>query len=614
MDTLWRWRERLRWLFLRSRVEREVLDEMQAHIEMEADDLERRGVQPSQVQRQARLGFGNIERYREETREARFGYQVETAIGDVIYSLRLLRRNPAFAATAIATLSIGIAATTAIFSLVSSALLHPLPYERQSEVVWIHTEWRDVPVGAISPAEYLDYRSQLTDVFRSLGVYSYGTVNLTGSGEPERVRSAFVSSGVLPALGVEPLRGRLLTEREDEQGESVAMLSEQLWDRAFGRRDDIIGRQMLLNGQSFQIIAVLPQHLRLPEEVWLDASSELFLPQAIDPSTVTDRGSHYLSGVARLADGVGATQSARALEALTSRFQQDHPDSYPPDMQFQATAIPITDSVRGPLRAPMLALLAGVALLLLIVCVNVASLILARSHLRAREMALRSTLGAARTRMIRQVITESLVLGAGGGLFGLSLAALALAAARRSFPAGFDWSSMLRLDVMVALFGSSIAMLTGIAFGLVPALSLRRGRLAGALHPGSRSSTESPAQSRWRSLLGRRSAGAHARPPGHRRAHGQELHPAPRRRSWLPNDRARLRSRQPAGSRLPRRLGSDRLLPFADGGAHSERRRQRGRRRHQSTARHPARRHELRHRRQADPARPARPCSRLAGG
>ena len=502
MDLFWQWRERIRRLFFKSRVEQEVLDEMQFHIEMEERDRRENGLNEHQARRSARMDFGNVERYREEAREARLGHGVDTLLADARYSMRLLRRHPGFTASAVAALALGIGTVTAVFSLVSSTLFGALPYAEPSRTAWIVTSWDGTPDGGISPAEYLDYREQLSDVFSHVGVYAFGAVSLTERDRTERLRTAFVSEELLPALGVEPIRGRNLTVEESESGANVILLSETLWRERFGARDDIIGDTISLNQTTAQVVGVFPESFRLPEEIWLESGSLVLAPLGIDPSRVNDRGSHFLAGVARPAAGVSFEHSRGAIEALARRWVAD--GEYPVDMGFEVTVLPLDRFLRGPLRAPVVAIFAAVGMLLLIACTNVAGLMLARTDLRAREMALRSSLGAERRRIIQQVVTESTVLGVFGGIFGLAVAALALAAARATMPDGFDWQSILQIDLRVVAFGSLLAIVTGIVFGLVPALALGAvggRRLVRTLGSSSSNAQGSPTRNRWRSAL-----------------------------------------------------------------------------------------------------------------
>ena len=502
MDLFWQWRERLRRLLFKSRVEREVLDEMQFHIDMEERDRRERGLDQHQARRSARMDFGNVERYRAEARETRLGHGVDTLLNDARYSVRLLRRHPGFTVSAVAALALGIGTVTAVFSLVSSTLFGTLPYDEPSRVAWIVTSWEGTPDGGISPAEYLDYREQLSDVFSHVGVYSFGAVNLTEGDRTERLRTAFVSEGLLPALGVEPILGRNITREESESGASVLLLSERLWRERFSAREDIIGDTISVSQNAAEVIGIYPESFRLPEEIWLDAGSLVLAPVGIDPSGVADRGSHFLAGVARPAADVSFEHSRGAIEALSQRWVSD--GDYPVDMGFEVTAVALDRFLRGPLRAPVVAIFVAVGLLLLIACTNVAGLMLARTDLRAREMALRSSLGAERRRIAQQVVTESTALGVCGGIFGLGVAALALAAARASMPDGFDWQGLLQIDLRVVAFGSLLAIVTGIVFGLVPALALGAvggRRLVRTLGSGSSSAQGSPTRNRWRSAL-----------------------------------------------------------------------------------------------------------------
>ena len=501
MDDLWRWAERFRRLLWKSRVEQEIEAEMRDHIEREVRERVERGMDPAAARRQAQMDFGSVERYRAEAREVRWGHAGDVLAHDTRYALRMLRMNPGFTCVALLTLALGIGASTAVFSLVNAALFRPLPYGAPEDAVWIQTRWQGSPNASISPAEFLDYRDRLTEVFSSVGVYTLGAVNVTGDGEPARIRAGWLSAQMLPALGVRPDIGRTWTQEEDETRAAVALLADSFWRQRFAADPEVVGRTLQINGRERQVIGVLPPGFGLPDELLAGTPAQLYIPLGIGPAQVTNRGSHFLSGVARLRDAVTRQQASAALESLVADFHREFPDAYTTDTRFTATAIPLRDQVRGPVRQPVMVLAAAVAFVLLITCANVASLLLARADHREREFALRSALGAARGRIIGQVVVESTLLALVGGALGLVIAQGATAGLLRLLPFDLPWLAEVRLNGRVMLFACGLSTLTGLLFGLLPALAVGRSRLSAMLKEGARTSSGSRRSQRTRRHL-----------------------------------------------------------------------------------------------------------------
>ncbi|MEM7585598.1 MAG: ABC transporter permease [Acidobacteriota bacterium] len=501
MDVLWRWTERLRRLLLPNRVEQEVADEMEHHLAMEIRERVAGGMEPAEARRTALIDFGGVERFRAEARDVRWGSGWDRLAQDTRYGLRTLRKNPGFAAVAMLTLALGIGASTAVFSLVNAVLMRPLPYGEPENALWIQTSWKGSPNASISPAEYLDYRDRLTDVFSAVGVYAFGALNLTGDGEPVRVKTAGLSAAALRALGVEPAIGRSFTESEDLAGAPVLLLSDALWRQRFAAAPDVVGKELTVNGRRREVIGVMPPNFRLPENLLTGSPAQVLTPLGIDPARVEDRGSHFLSGVARVRDGVTRQQAVAALEALAIAFGREHPDAYTPDEQFMATAIPLEDQVRGPIQGPMRLLMATVAFVLLVTCANVASLVLARADHRERELALRSALGAGRGRLARQMMVESLLLGLAGGLLGVLVAFAVTRGLVAWMPFDLPWLADVGINRRVLLFACMLSLSVGWLFGLFPALGASQARLMEALKEGAKTSQGSMRSQGTRRLL-----------------------------------------------------------------------------------------------------------------
>lgn len=409
-------------------------------------------------------------------------------IRDIRYAIRLLGKSPGFAAVALVTLALGIGANTAIFSVVNGILLEPLDYLQPGRIVRLKTSWAGEPEAGISPAEYYDYRDEL-DVFSAFGVYAFSSPALTGGDRPERLRGAFVSSAVFPALGVSALHGRVFTAEEELPGHDVALLGFELWQRRFGGAGDVIGSSVLLDGRARTVVGIMPPEFRMPEDYATGERTDVWLPLGIDRTTVPNRGSHFLEGVGRLDDGVTTERASAAVTALARRMTERFPDDYPADMRFTATAFPLAEDIVGSIRPVLFVLLCAVGLVLLAACANVANLVLARADARQGEFALRSALGAARARLMWQLVVENLVLAAAGGLLGLLLAVGAVKLLVALQPPGLPRLDAVAVDLRVVAFTFAAIGLTGLVLGVIPALQATGTRFAAALHEAGVRST-----------------------------------------------------------------------------------------------------------------------------
>ena len=417
-------------------------------------------------------------------------------IREVRFAFRMLRKTPGFTVVALVTLALGIGANTAIFSVVNGVVLQPLDYPEPERIVRLQTSWASEPDAGISPAEYFDYRDELRDelrdgqdVFSAVGVYAYRSPAITDDDRPERLRGVLVSADVLRALGARPSLGRAFTAEEELPGNDVAILSHEIWQRRFGAAEDVIGRSVVIDGTARTVVGVLAEDFRMPEDYTTGTKTEIYLPLGIDRTTVPNRGSHFLSGVARLSPDVTLERAAAATGALAHRMVERFPEEYQADMRFEATALPLSDDIIGPARPAMFVLLSAVGLLLLIACANVANLLLARSDARQGEFALRTALGAGRGRVIRQVIVESVVLASLGGALGVLLALGCTEVLVALQPPDLPRIESVSVDLRVLAVTAAATALTGILLGLVPALQVSSARPVQALHEGSARST-----------------------------------------------------------------------------------------------------------------------------
>ncbi|HUG41679.1 MAG TPA: ABC transporter permease [Longimicrobiales bacterium] len=471
MGVLKRWVRRCARLFGAAGgvAERSMEDEMRFHLELEERDLVARGHTPAEARRLARVRFGGVERYKEEGRYAR-GRVAEDAMQDVRYAMRGVRRRPGFSAAVVATLAVGIGATTAVWSVVDAVILSPLPFPAAERLARIQV-WFSGEEGALSPAEYLDYRRGGGEVFSAMGAYVQGSVTVAG-GEgsgAERVEAAYVAADLFPALGVAPLVGRPFTAGEELGGERTVVVSEGYWRGRLGGSADAVGRALTLNGEPFTVVGVMPGSFRLPENMVTGAWPAVYVPLRIDPDTTYRRGSHFLQAAARLRDGVPLARAAEAVEGVTARFSADFPNDYEPEMAYRATAVPLREAVVGDVRPAVAVAFGAVLLVLLVGAANVAALLLARGEARKGEIALRATLGARRPRLVRQLVAETLVLGILGGILGVALAWLAIRGLVALGPPGIPRLEEVAIHGRVLAFAGGLSVLCGLLFGLVPA-------------------------------------------------------------------------------------------------------------------------------------------------
>ncbi|HVX38234.1 MAG TPA: ABC transporter permease [Gemmatimonadaceae bacterium] len=419
---------------------------------------------------------------------------MDTLLQDLRYAARKLLRTPGFTAVAVVTLALAIGATTAVYSIVDGVLLKPLPFRAPSELVRVtSTSKRDGSVFPISASDYLDYRDQSTS-FAAMANYQRGTANLsTNGGDPMHVDRLFVGARFFDVLGVAAVRGRLFATNEDEPGQNpVAVLSEKLWRTRFGADPRVIGQTITVDEKQYRIIGVAPRSVDYPQAV------DVYLPRGFqhtaDPNA---RGNHSLFAIARLKPGVSAARASQDLAAIALRLGQQYPEM---DVEFSASVQPLQEQMVGNLAPTLYALLGAVAFVLLIACANVANLLLVRGASRSSEMAVRTALGAGRGRIVRQLVTESVLLAAMGAVIGTALAAWVVDAVVAFGPRALPRLQDVSIDGRVLAFSAGIAVLTGLVFGLVPALHAARPDIAGMLRASVRGSTRGGAN-RTRSVL-----------------------------------------------------------------------------------------------------------------
>jgi putative ABC transport system permease protein len=410
---------------------------------------------------------------------------MQNLLQDLRYGARTLWKNPGFTLIAVVTLSLGIGANTAIFTVVNAALLRGLPYRAPERLVHL---FETTPQKAFAQREfsYPDYQDyQRSQAFEGLGAYTGGGGILTGRGEPQRIFAPAASANFFAVLGVEPLLGRTFREGEDKPGaERVTVLTYGMWRRVFGGDPGVIGQTLTVSNNQYTVVGVLP-----PSFQFALRQADLWLPYQPTPNQLSRRFMHGTNLIGRLRPGVSLEQANAETSAITQRIAEEHKESHAGTLLLLT---PLQEQVTGSVKPALLALLAAVGFVLLMVCANVASLLLARSLARQKEIALRAALGATRVRIIRQLLTEATLLSSLGGLGGLLVAGLGLDALMAALPqnqlAAMPFFETLRLDPGILLFALALALLTGLVFGLAPALQASRLDLQVALKDGGRAS------------------------------------------------------------------------------------------------------------------------------
>ena len=478
LGRLWR---RLRALFDGGALDEGLDEELRYHLDRQAAAYVAGGMTPAEARRAARRDFGDVTQSKERCREARGVRPVEDLRQDVLFGLRVLRRNPVFSLVAVVTLALGIGANTALFSITNAVVFRPLPFAESERLVtlWECSAKSEQSRVIVSPANYLDWREQ-TRSFEEMGAYTEDFYNLSEeAARPERVAGANATPSLFKALGVQPLLGRtFLPEEGRPDAERVVLLSYGLWQRRFGGDPNIVGKTIKVNGPDFTIVGVLP-----PDFIISPRRYEIFTSIRFDDRQRVNRRGRYLTVIARLRPGVTAAQARAEMNAVGARLGAQYPDE---NAGRGATTHPLEGLITGGARTALLTLLGAVGFTLLIACANVANLLLGQAAGRRKEMAVRAALGAGRLRLVRQMLTESLTLSLAGGVAGLLLAKWGVGLLVSISPASLPRAEQAGLDLRVLGFTLLVSTLTGLVFGLVPALQASRVDLTEALKSGAR--------------------------------------------------------------------------------------------------------------------------------
>jgi putative ABC transport system permease protein len=491
--------------------EAEIVEELSEHLEDEYERALGSGASEDEARKQAleQLNTPDLlgrELKRVERRVSQspvtLGAETKSTIladlwQDLRYGLRTLLKNPGFTIVAVVALALGIGANSAIFSVVNSVLLRPLPFKspKQLVMVWENAAHLGFPKNTPSPPSFLDWQRQNT-VFTGMAAMSERSFNLTGVGEPERLEGRRVSANLFDLLGVPALLGRTFVPDDDRPGTHVALLSYSLWQRSFGLDPSIIGRAVTLNGESYTVIGVMPRGVHL--HAYGNWNDELWVPIAFTNEESTNRGTHFLEVIARIKPGITLKQAQAEIETIAARLAKEYPKY---NTRIGATVMPLHEEIVGDIKPALLILLGAVGFVLLIACANVANLLLARAAVREKEIALRLALGASRSRLTRQFLTESVLLAFLGGGFGLLLALAGIRVLKTFIPPSIPQTQTISIDGKVLLFTALTALLTGIVFGLAPAMHASHSNLNESMKEGGRDSASGRKGNRLRDLL-----------------------------------------------------------------------------------------------------------------
>ncbi len=475
----------LRVLTHRRAADEDVADEVQHFLDEAAAESVTRGSSPEESRRRAKLEVGNMDAVREQIREAGWENIVGSFFADLRFALRLLHKSPGFTAVAVLTLALGIGANTAMFSVIEAVLLRPLPYSNPNELVSVASTWQrggiTTPFSS-SPPDFFDWRDQNRS-FSSMFAYRIGEYALTGHGEAKRVRAVMATAGIFSTLQAHAALGREFRTEENRKGaDHVVVLSYGLWQAEFGGAAAAIGRSIELDSEPYTIVGVMPAEFRFPL-----TGGDVYLPIGFDDKVMTQRGAHYLQVLGRLKSGISVAQADGDLAHIMAELRRLYPDK---DGKWGVRADRLSRALVSDIRPALLVLLGAVGLVALIACANISNLLLARATVRHRELAMRRALGAGRSRLLRQMLTESLLLALLAGAASLLLAHWALVSIMSFGPKDIPRLASVELNGAVLWFTLTISLASALLFGLLPALRSSASDVSGLLKGCALSSRE----------------------------------------------------------------------------------------------------------------------------
>ena len=495
-------RFRLRALFQKNVMDLELNDELRFHFENEVEKYKRAGMREDEARRRARLAFGGYTQIKEACQDARGIGLLETTVQDTRYSLRAMRKNLGFFSIAAFTLALGIGASIAVFSLVNAILLKPLPYPNANRVLML---WREGPLAGIgdmpwAPGEYIVLARSVT-AFQNLGAFKKDSFNFTGASNSELFEGVRASVGFFPALGVSPSLGRTFSSAEDQPGhDHVAVLSNRLWQSRFGGDAGIVGKTIHLNGNAYTVIGVMPASFTFPNQdgippiLDLPKETQLWVPLALP---VAPKGANELGVIGQLKPESTLAQAEQDMKMTEIGLEEQIPQ----EKGWSSRIVPLSQQTVRDARTPLLLLLGAVSVVLLIACANVAGLTLNRSLGRRRELTLRGALGAGRSRLVQQLMTESLLLAVVGGLMGIIFGQASLYLVKHFGPDSIPHLHEIGLDPRVVVYALGITLITGLLFGLAPAMGATRMNMVEALKEGRQRFGGSAAAPQIRNVL-----------------------------------------------------------------------------------------------------------------
>jgi predicted permease len=478
----------LRNLFWSRRIDVDLDQEIQSHLEMLIEQNFGQGMPPAEARRAALIELGGVDQVKEQVHDVRIGNWLRSVMSDFGYAVRQVRKSPGFAAVSVLTLALAIGANTALFSVINGVLLNPLPYPHPEQLVTLHESKPNFNTGSISYPNFLDWQKD-NRTLSSMALSRSYSFSLTSLGEAEQIQAQLVTADFFPILGVQPVTGRGFLPSDDQIGAApVALISAGFWKRKFGSAPDAVRKSLILDGKSYTIIGVIPSDFDLTLGSF--SASDLYVPVVQwNNDLLFSRGAGLgFHGIGRLKPAIALGEARADFAGITQNLAAAYPDV---DKGIGAALIPFKQRMVGDVQPFLVVLSCAVGFVLLIACANIANLLLARSTGRTREFAVRAALGASKSRLIRQLLTESVLLSFMGGTLGLLLATWGIRAALGALPATLPRSGEIRIDPQVLLFTAAIALLAGILFGLVPALKISRTNLQDTLKDGGRGSSGS---------------------------------------------------------------------------------------------------------------------------